>query len=83
MAKRILDHLGVDPHASPLARIRTLDDAGAVGKSQPDYESGDRLRRLRNGVRAVVRPSMPGGPEWTPCGAPSARATVNGGLTGC
>lgn len=41
VARRILDHLGMDSQAAPLARARAPDDAGAFGDAAPDYAAGD------------------------------------------
>ncbi len=40
VARRILDHLGMDSQAPPLARARAPDDA-TFGDSGPDYAAGD------------------------------------------
>ena len=41
VAKRILDHLGMDSQAPPRAPARAPDDAGAFGDVQPDYGSDE------------------------------------------
>ncbi len=41
VARRILDHLGMDSQAPPLARARAPDDAGAFSDSQPDHAASD------------------------------------------
>jgi len=41
VAKRILDHLGMDSLAPPLARARAPDDAGALGDAALDCAAGD------------------------------------------
>lgn len=43
VAKRILDHLGMDSQAPPVARARAPGDAGALGDSEPDYAAGDPI----------------------------------------
>ena len=41
VARRILDHLGMEPQAPPLARARAPDDAGPFDDPAPDYAAGD------------------------------------------
>lgn len=41
VARRILDHLGMDSQAPPLARARAPNDAGAFGDAAADYAAGD------------------------------------------
>ena len=41
VAKRILDHLGLDAQGPPLARARSPDDPAGAGDGGPDYHAAD------------------------------------------
>jgi len=41
VAKRILDHLGLDAQGPPLARARSPDDPAGAGDGGPDFHAAD------------------------------------------